>query len=631
MKNYLKPIALLVLILCPLIMKAQAERILNFKSHLQVHANAGITVTEEITVYSAAIDIKRGIYRSLPVNYTDHLNNQYKARYEIISVLRDGQPEPYHIEYDGDYKVVYIGEENVYLNPGIYTYTITYESPRQIRFFDGYDELYWNVTGNMWGFPIDSAEVSVTMPSAVNIISQTAYTGYFGDQGQDYVISKGANGDFVCRTTRPLFATEGLSFAFSFPKGVILEPTQSELFGYFISDNIGTIISIVILLLTALYFIFAWFKVGRDPEKGAIPVLYFPPEKMTAGALRFVHKMGFDNKAFTAAIIQMAVKKFLVIENEKGEYTLRKIDQSESSLSPEEKAIASTLFRSGSVVKLKNTNHETISKAISGFKYQLKSTYQKTNFFTNIRWFIPGLIATLVAILIMLVGLFRGGPVGLPTILFLIFGGGSILFFYAMITTWKKVKTNKKLIASAILLTVISVPLLIVFTIVSLAYITEIAYLPMLFLMAGIGNAVLFHYLLKAPTIEGRRLMDQIDGFKEYLAVAEKDELNLQNPPEKTPQLFESYLPYAVALGVENAWGSRFDDLIKKALEDHSYNPSWYIGANIATFSAVSFASGLSGSFSSAVSSSSVSPSSSGSGGGGFSGGGGGGGGGGGW
>ena len=58
---------------------------------------------------------------------------------------------------------------------------------------------------------------------------------------------------------------------------------------------------------------------------------------------------------------------------------------------------------------------------------------------------------------------------------------------------------------------------------------------------------LLFLYLMRAPSIKGRLLMDRLEGFKEYLKVAERDDLNLRNPPNLTPDLFEAYLPYALA------------------------------------------------------------------------------------
>ncbi|HSL88290.1 MAG TPA: hypothetical protein VK870_03215, partial [Ignavibacteriaceae bacterium] len=115
--------------------------------------------------------------------------------------------------------------------------------------------------------------------------------------------------------------------------------------------------------------------------------------------------------------------------------------------------------------------------------------------------------------------------------------------------------------------------------------------------------------------------------------VAEKDRMNSIKEPHRTPELFESFLPYALALNVENKWAEKFSDIISGINKDStSYKPGWYSGAAWSSFGASGFASSLSGSFSSTISSSSTAPgSSSGGGGGGSSGGGGGGGGGGGW
>jgi uncharacterized membrane protein len=150
---------------------------------------------------------------------------------------------------------------------------------------------------------------------------------------------------------------------------------------------------------------------------------------------------------------------------------------------------------------------------------------------------------------------------------------------------------------------------------------------------AGLFLNILFYRLLKAPTLLGRRILDQIDGFKLYLGVAEKDRLNLENPPERTPQLFERFLPYALALGVEQAWCEQFAAVLAAAgAGGIEYRPSWYSGASWTGISSTTFATSMSHSLSNAISSASTAPgSSSGGGGGGSSGGGGGGGGGGGW
>jgi uncharacterized membrane protein len=138
---------------------------------------------------------------------------------------------------------------------------------------------------------------------------------------------------------------------------------------------------------------------------------------------------------------------------------------------------------------------------------------------------------------------------------------------------------------------------------------------------------------MKRPTLRGRKLLDEIQGFNEYLEIAEKDELNLRNPPNKTPALFEAYLPFALALGVDQEWSERFATLLASIREPdgNAYRPSWYSG-NWNSSNLTRSTSGFTRGLSSAVSSSTAAPgSSSGGGGGGSSGGGGGGGGGGGW
>jgi uncharacterized membrane protein YgcG len=143
----------------------------------------------------------------------------------------------------------------------------------------------------------------------------------------------------------------------------------------------------------------------------------------------------------------------------------------------------------------------------------------------------------------------------------------------------------------------------------------------------------LFVYLMKAPTPKGRLLLDKLEGFRMYLEVAEKDDLDYRYPPEKTPELFERYLPFAVSLGVEQAWAEQFAKVFAEleAKQGVSYQPNWYDGS-FSYMGLADFADNVGSGFTSAISSAATPPgSSSGSGGGGSSGGGGGGGGGGGW
>ena len=151
----------------------------------------------------------------------------------------------------------------------------------------------------------------------------------------------------------------------------------------------------------------------------------------------------------------------------------------------------------------------------------------------------------------------------------------------------------------------------------------------------GVMNLV-FHKLLRAPTISGRKLLDQVEGFRMYMKTAEEERLKILNPPEKTPELFEKYLPYALALDCENEWNAKFAAVLAAAAAAGATAgataPAWYSGDNWNSGDMGGFTDSLGSSLASSAASASVAPgSSSGSGGGGSSGGGGGGGGGSGW
>jgi uncharacterized membrane protein len=156
------------------------------------------------------------------------------------------------------------------------------------------------------------------------------------------------------------------------------------------------------------------------------------------------------------------------------------------------------------------------------------------------------------------------------------------------------------------------------------------------FLLAAVivvGCNLLFYWLLKAPTPKGRAVLDQIEGFRMYMTTAEEERLKVLHPPEKTPALFERYLPYAMALDCENEWNTQFSAVLAAAAAAGATAGTvggWYSGPG--GFSSRGFSRDLGSSLTSSISSSGVAPgTSSGSGGGGFSGGGGGGGGGSGW
>ena len=94
-----------------------------------------------------------------------------------------------------------------------------------------------------------------------------------------------------------------------------------------------------------------------------------------------------------------------------------------------------------------------------------------------------------------------------------------------------------------------------------------------------LGLHALFLFLMRAPTPAGRRVMDEIEGFRNYLGTAEQDRLERMRSPGLTPEVFEAFLPYAYALGVENSWCKRLAmELPSDPHQQGGYHPGWYHG-----------------------------------------------------
>jgi hypothetical protein len=644
MKNFLAAFFLALLVAAPA--AAQSEGIRSFDSRITVNTDGSMQVVETIVVESAGVDMVHGIYRDFPTRYRDRARNNYSVRFDLVRLRRDGNSEPYHTENLSNGIRIYFGSSSYELPPGIHTYQFTYRTNRQLGFFHDHDELYWNVTGTGWKFPIDAATATILLPPNVrNLVrSLGGYTGAEGEKGQAYTARRDEDSNPTFRAEN-LAPHQGLTIVVTWPKGLIAEPTAAQKRAWFIADNRPIIFGVAGWIVVLLYYVMIWGMVGRDPARGTIVPLYEPPDNMSPAAMRFLERMGFDEKAFTSAIMGLAAKGYLTIEQDESKtYKLirrKNAAEKNSNLSVDEQSLARALFEDGSPLVLKNENHTVLARARKGIETNLHATVEATAFRTNARYLWPGIILSLLTIAAVV--LMTGGSL-LPVALFMCvwltgWSFGVYALLSSVIRAWKSARTEGVLgFGQAGFLTLFSIPFVI----------GECLGLGMLIWSCGfaasgliaicIGINVLFHHLLKAPTLAGRALMDRVEGFKVFLTAVDADRLRTIARPDKTPQLFERFLPYAFALGVEHAWAQQFSQVLAQAATADatgggaSYSPSWYSGAAFGSFSAFAFTSSFSSSFSSAVSSSSTAPgSSSGGGGGGSSGGGGGGGGGGGW
>ena len=642
--------ALLILFALVSVVSA-AERIVSFDSSIGVARDGTLTVREDITVRIEHNRISRGIFRDFPTRYSTPGGGTMQVGFDVHTVLLDGGPVPWKTEGISNGVRIRIGDPNAYAPLGEHTYTIVYTTTEQIGFFDEHDEIYWNVTGTGWEFPIDQASALVTLPDDVPIEKVAWYTGPQGSRAQN-ATGKIAGHTAWFQTTAPLRAGEGLTIVAGFPKGHI-QPSEDYLKRQAraaFAKRFGKVIPPLVVILVFIYYMLVWSRYGKDLRPGHIIPLFYPPEGITPAMASFVYHQKLKDDTFTATLIDLAVRGFLRIEEHdvpkglfkrpKNQFTLHPTGKDRNGLPVVENAFLASLFPGGRSLEVDKANHKELASAKGAIKDHIADR-GKDYFLRNWKWVILGIFITFV--LLGISGIFMGtygGEMGLSVFAMIWLSGwtlglGAILF--AAITSLREGIRRKKagLFIRGMFLSAFSIPFLGAEAVFIALMTDELSpYFTISLVIAFLMN-VLFFRLMKNYTPEGRKLLDQIEGFRMYMSTAEKERIKALarvDMPEDTPRHFESLLPYAIALGVEKEWAARFDDVLKKV----QYSPEWYSGTYpLYHMNAAAFMTGLSGGLGTAVASSSMAPGSSsgfgGGGGGGFSGGGGGGGGGGGW
>ncbi|WP_299811204.1 DUF2207 domain-containing protein [uncultured Roseibium sp.] len=620
------------------------ELIKRYVSNVEVAENGTLTVTETITVRAEGDKIERGIFRDFPLIAEGPTGRLYEVGFKLLSVTQDGRPAPHFTRRNSRGIRIYIGEDHVLLKPGDYTYTIEYETDRQIRFFEDHDEIYWNATGNEWAFPIEEAIARVVLPKGVKATGWAGATGKYGETGQDFTAHTAEDGrEVIFTTTKALWYYSGLTVVVTLPKGAIAPPSEAEQFRYFLSDYRSELIGAAGIGLGVLYYLLAWFFVGRDPHRGVVFPRFKPPEGISPALGAYISNRGFSDGGWTAlsaACLNLAVKKRLRLEENDGDMTLV-LDENQPEdripgfgLPKGEAALETYLKGRGTPLTLDKGNGKSILTLGSKFRAAIEKESRNVFFKSNRLFLIPGVLVSIATIVALLVYGQLQRDQSEFVIIFMMF---SIFASLASVTIGKAVfHLSGMKLRMAIIFGIFGVAMSAAG--VGAFHFTggfeRIPVFPFIAVALGALN-ILFFFLMGAPTVLGRQALDKIEGLKLYLTVAEKERLNMADAPDMSTGHFEELLPYAVALGVEKPWAKAFEGWLATAAgaaAAASYHPNWYSGrtfdARHVSDSIGSTASSMAGSFRSSL----PAPKSSSSGSsGGFSGGGGGGGGGGGW
>lgn len=554
---------------------ATAQRSLaikRFDATIRVERDASIEVTE--TIVAQFTGSWNGLYRSIPVKYRTAQGFNWTLGLDILGAT-DGQGRDLRIEAGRERHYVKIkmwvpGAENA-----THTIVLRYRATNALRFFEEHDELYWNVTGDEWDVPIEAATAQIQLPSGTEGVRAIAFNGVYGSRDQDAEVETSGT---TVRIAMPhaLGFHEGLTAVVGWNKGFVDEPTAVQRVAGTLFSNWPLGIPIAVFL--GMFFV--WRRSGRDPRPRPIAVQYQPPKDMTPAEAGALMDNSVDMRDITATLVDLAVRGYLRFEerDEKKffgliggrEYVMHRLQPKKTAdgLSEHERLVLDGVFSGrGTSVELSELEDEFYT-SLSGIK---KSVFEKlrTRGFYRSR---PDRVRTNWAIGALVLGAL------------IAFGGGAV--------------------SQHILLT------------------------PVPFIVGGVLAAAIvfiFSLIMPARTVAGARALEHVLGFEEFQRRVESEQL--KRVIVGHPEMFDLYLPFAMAFGLEKKWARAFEGI-------YTEPPRWYVGSNASDFNVSRLSNSLASFSSRAGSTLSSSPRSSGGsgfGGGGGSGGGGGGGGGGGF
>jgi uncharacterized membrane protein len=495
-------------------------RIENFHSETLVMPDGMIDVTETIQAHFIG-GPWHGLYRTIPVEYFTPQGLNYTLFLDVKRVTdASGRALKYESSHERHYRKLKIYVPNA--DNTTQNISIEYSVSDALRFFDDHDELYWNVTGDEWDIPIQAASARIILPEGTTNIRANVFTGAYRSRAQNADVEIVGNGVEV-HTREPLPLHEGLTVAVAFDKGFVHEPTPASQLALFLRSNWPLGIPFVAFVV----MLYLWWTRGRDPRLRPITAQYEPPNQLTPGEVGTLVDNSADMRDITASIVDLAVRGYIVIEEHQKDRLLGLMhdkdynfivqkDRGEwSKLKPHEQTLLEGLFTAG-----------TVGESVS-------MSSLENHFYTN-----------------------------LPTIKSNIFSSLVADGYYT---------TRPDSVRSAYIGAGVIVGFLIVFGGVKIASSQGTA--PLAFIIAGILTGAIvcaIGWFMPAHTEQGTRALEDVLGFEDFLVHVESDRFNRMI---KTPEMFEKFLPFAMALGVEKNWSRAFQGILTQP-------PQWYRGSS---------------------------------------------------
>ncbi|NEK19574.1 DUF2207 domain-containing protein, partial [Rhizobium leguminosarum] len=578
--------ALLLMLTAPVAFAA--EVIDSFASDIALDKSGAMSVTETITVNAEGNQINHGIFRDFPLYFTDAAGRRRSVDFDMVSVQRDGEDEPWHTESISRGIRIYAGSADVTVTPGRHRYVFTYRTNRQIRYFDDHDELYWNVTGNGWIFPIRSATATVKLPPDVGATETTFFTGPEGATEKDARVSESGAG-LVFSTTAPLDAHEGLTFAIRMPKGSIDPPSADMESTWWLKDNRNYFIGFGGLILVFAYYTRSWLKVGRDPARGVVVPRWDAPDGISPALVNYIDNKGFSGEGWTAlsaTALNLAVRGYVKLEDLKNSIVIQGTGKplGKEKFQAGEIELLRVAGGAGSTLTIDKANGERVKSVGQSFRAAIEKEHRGKYYNSNLAYTAGGIALSAAALVILFVfGSLEPDTIAVMLIPIVISVFVSVFVAGLVRSLHRGNSLFGKIIAiiSAAIGVFVGISILATMGLALASSLVQLHETPMLFAVGGIVLLnILYFFIMGAPTPLGAKMMDGIDGLRQYLTLAEKDRMNTAGAPEMSPRHFETLLPYAVALGVEKPWSRTFETWLAAAAAGAAaaYAPAWYSG-----------------------------------------------------
>lgn len=620
MKNKILKLSLMLCVFLGIIAISNISRadggyiIEKYDVNMIVNEDNTFDITETITTNFG--QAKHGIYRKIPlentVNRLDGTSSKNRAKITNIKVN-----EKFSTSTENGYKVIKIGDANKTIT-GEHTYVISYTYDIGKDKLKDADELYYNLVGTEWDTSISYITFTIQMPKEFDKEKLGFSAGKYGSTNNssvEYIVEDNKIEGIYNGLLR---SKEGLTVRLTLPEGYFVR-NNGNVNGYVI---VVAIVSIVFVLISAIL----WKIYGKD-NKVVETVEFYPPEGANSAELSFLYRGSVDDKGIISLLIYLANKGYLKIEDMGtksflygNNFRITKLKEYTGN-NENERIFFNGLFKKKDSV----TNEDLYDRfytTIDKIKNRINSKTNKKKIIEpsstkNIVWLVLMCIA--IFILITVKPIIEYGDSEL-IIFALVFPGLGFGFACGMILGQTKVFEK----IFGILWGALFGGLPWIFIVLPVL-IDEPMYF-MLYIIGIVCVAIIIFFMKIMPkrTPYGNEMLGKISGFKRFLEVAEKEQL--ENLVNENPQYFYYILPYTYALGISDKWVKQFESIAIEA-------PRWYYSQT--GFSVSSFGTFMSSTMKSAQSSMTSSPSSSGGGsgssGGGFSGGGSGGGGGGSW